>query len=152
MVEPLSIISGVAGLLSACVKLGFDLKQFHDGAVLANAAVKGLMTDVEGFVNVLNLMKATLEQPNVQSSLHSSGHIGNHWSNISKSIEDAGDTLARLEDTLEKVNKSVKFLDGARKHLRLKSASEEIAVFHVEIRSYRDTLQLSMQTVILYVK
>src|SRR5438034_889477 len=81
--------------------------------------------------------------------LQSTGHIGNHWRNISRSIQDGTKTLASLQATLEKVNKSATVLDGARKHLRLKWASEEIAIFQHEIRSYRDTLQLSLQTVIL---
>src|SRR5438477_59357 len=150
MPEPLSITTGVLSLLTACVKIGVELKQFYDGAALADTAVKGLITDVEGFAHVLQLMKATLEQPYVQTSLQSTGHIGNHWRNISRSIQDGTKTLASLQATLEKVNKSATVLDGARKHLRLKWASEEIAIFQHEIRSYRDTLQLSLQTVILY--
>lgn len=149
MADPLSIAAGVLAFTSACVKVGVELRTFHEGAAIADTAVKGLLTDVESLTQVLNMMKDTLEQPNVQSSLQQTGHIGNHWENLSKSIEDGQDTLRSLQETLERVNKNVSLLDGQRKHLRLKSASGEIAIYQQQIRTYRDTLQLSLQTVIL---
>jgi hypothetical protein len=150
MGDPLSIMAGVVGLLGAAVTTGTALKDFYDGVVIADAKVKGLMTDVESFTQVLKLMKDTLEQEQIQSSLQATGHIGNHWTNLSTSIGDAQNTLTTLQETLEKVNKSVSVLDGPRKYLRLKSASEEIGLYQLQIRSYRDAMQLSLQTVILW--
>jgi hypothetical protein len=49
-----------------------------------------------------------------------------------------------------KVDKTMDVLDGARKHLRLTSAAQEIIMFQQQIRSYRDTIQLSLQTVTLW--
>ena len=149
MADPLSITTGILGLLGTCIKVGSALKDFYDGASFADAKVKGLLTDVESFAQVLRLMKDTFEQEQIQISIPSTGHIGNHWENLSASIQDGQNTLVRLQETLDKVNKSVSVLDGARKHLRLKGASEEIGIFQLQIRSYRDTLQLSLQTVIL---
>lgn len=149
MADPLSITAGVLGLLGICVKVGSALKDFHDGADIADAKVKGLLTDVESFTQVLHLMKDTFGQERIQASFQATGHIGNHWNNLSISINDGQNTLLQLQETLEKVNKSVSILDGARKHLRLKGASEEIGIFQLQVRSYRDTLQLSLQTVIL---
>ncbi|OCK78036.1 hypothetical protein K432DRAFT_279567, partial [Lepidopterella palustris CBS 459.81] len=150
MVEPLSIATGVLGLLSACVKIGGELKNFHDGVAIADTAVKALLGDVESFAQVLRLMKDTLGQPGIQSSLQATGHIGNHWNDISKSIKDGQKTLAQLQETLEKVDRRVNVLDQTRKHLRLKGSSEEIALYRQQIKSYRDTMQLSLQTVILW--
>jgi hypothetical protein len=94
-------------------------------------------------------MKKTLEDDRVQSSLHVTGHIGNHLRNISTLIKDGQNTLAQLQGTLDRVNKSVSVLNGARKNLRLKGAFDEIGMFKQQVRSYRDTIQLSVQTVIL---
>jgi hypothetical protein len=60
MGDPLSIMAGVVGLLGASVTTGTALKDFYDGAAMADAKVKGLMTDVESFTQVLKLMKDTL--------------------------------------------------------------------------------------------
>jgi hypothetical protein len=149
MADPLSIATGVLGLLGTCVKVGTALKDFYDGAAFADTKIKGLLTDVESFTQVLRLMKDTFEQERIQTSFQVTGHIGNLWKNLSASIQDGQNTLLQLQDTLERVNKSVSMLDGARKHLRFKGASEEIGIFQLQIRSYRDTLQLSLQTAIL---
>jgi hypothetical protein len=149
MVEPLSITTAVVALLTTCIRIGGALKDFHDGAAVTDAKVKGLLSDVESFAQVIQLMKDTLEQEKVQSSLQATGHLGNHWSHLSTSIQDGQDTLTELQNTLDRVNKSVSLLDGARKHLRLKGASEEIGMFQQQIRSYRDAMQLSLQTVVL---
>lgn len=147
--DPLSITTGVLGLLGTCVTVSKALKDFYDGAAIADAKVKGLLTDVENFTQVLTLMKDTLEQEQIKTSFQTTGHMGNHWNNLAASIQDGQSTLLQLQETLEKINKSVSILDGARKHLRLKSASEGILMFQHQIRSYRDTLQLSLQTAIL---
>lgn len=147
--DPLSITTGVLSLLGVCLQTGLALKDFYDGAAIADTKVKGLLTEVESFTQVLQMMKETLEQEKIQSSLQATGHIGNHWNNLATSIRDGQNTLLQLQETLERVNKSVSVLDGARKHLRLKSAADEIAAYQQQIRSYRDTLQLSLQTVIL---
>jgi hypothetical protein len=104
---------------------------------------------LRAFAQVLLMMKDTLEEKKVQSSLQATGHIGNHWNNLSTSTKDGQKTLIQLQDTLDKVNKSVGVLDGGRKHLRLKGVAEEIVMFQQQIRSYPDTIQLSLQTVIL---
>ena len=149
MADPLSITTGVLTLLGSCISVGKAIKDFHDGAAIVDVKVKGLLSDVESFAQVLRMMKDTLEEEKVQSSLQATGHMGNHWNNLSTSIKDGQNTLIQLQHALDKVNKSVGVLDGARKHLRLKGAAQEIVMFQQQIRSYRDTIQLSLQTVIL---
>jgi len=151
MADPLSIVAGVVGVLTACVQVSTALKDFYDASATADTKVRGLLTDVRSFAQVLELMKDTLEQEQIKSLLQATGHIRNHWTNLSISLRDGQNTLVQLQEALEKVNKNVSVLDGPRKHLRLKGASEEIGIFQRQIRSYRDTMQLSLQTVILYV-
>ncbi|KAG4431526.1 hypothetical protein IFR05_012983 [Cadophora sp. M221] len=116
----------------------------------ANTKVQSLLTDVEGYTRVLQSMKETFEQENIKSTLEATGHMGSHWSNLSASIRDGQESLSQLEATLDKVNKNVSLLDGARKQIRLIVAADEIVMYQQQIRSYRDTLQLSLQTVILW--
>jgi hypothetical protein len=132
MADPLSITAGVLGLLSTCVKVGSALKDFYDGANIADAKVKGLLTDVESFTQVLRLMKDTFGQERIQTSFQATGHINNHWNNLSISINNGQDTLLRLQETLEKVNKSVIVLDGTRKHLNSRERQRRL-----EPSSYR---------------
>lgn len=149
MADPLSITVGVVGLLSACMKVGADLKDIYDGAAIADPAVTSLGLEVEGFAHTLQLMNDTLETPNVKISIQATGHIGNHWNYISKSIKDGQDTVAKLQVTLQKVDKSVSVLDSTRKHFRLKAAAGEIAMYQRQVSFYKDTMQASLQTMIL---
>jgi hypothetical protein len=88
MVDPLSITAGVLGLLGTCVKVGSTLKDFYDGASFADTKVKGLLTDVESFTQVLRLMKNTFEQE-TDSSLHSD--YGTYWQSLEQSLSfDSG--------------------------------------------------------------
>lgn len=44
---------------------GNDTEGFYDSAAIADTKVKGLLTEVESFTQVLCLMKDTLEQENI---------------------------------------------------------------------------------------
>lgn len=47
--DPLSITAGVLGLLGTCIKTGTALKDFYDGATIADTKVKGQRGKVEAF-------------------------------------------------------------------------------------------------------
>ena len=149
MVEPLSITTGVLSLLGVCFNVGVELKRFRDGVAVVNATVDGLLRDVSGLEQVLESMKETFDRANNRHPSQATGHIGNHWKNLSRSLQDGQNTLIRLQELLEGVNKSVTLLDGPRRQLRFNSAAEQIVAFRQQIQSYRDALQLSLQTIIL---
>lgn len=147
--DPISITTGVLSLLAVCIKTGTILKEFYDSAATTDTKVKGLLTEVKTFIQVLELMNDIVKQKNIQASFHATGHIGNLLSNLETSIQDGQKILLQLQETIVKVDKSVSLLDGARKHLRLKSAADEIATYQQQIRSYKDTLHLTLQSIIL---
>jgi hypothetical protein len=149
MSDPLSIISGVVGVLSVCVKVGFALKEFYDGVSIVDTKSRGLITEVESFGGILQVLKDTLEQDRIRDSFQATGLIGNLWSSMATSIFDSQNTIIQLQQILEKANKTVRTLDATRKYLRLRGTAEEISIYQQQIRSYRETLQLSLQTVVL---
>ncbi len=66
MADPLAISAGVLGLLGTCTTVGSTLKDFCDRASFADTKVKGPLTDVETFIQVLRLMNSTFEQEEIQ--------------------------------------------------------------------------------------
>jgi DNA mismatch repair ATPase MutS len=94
-------------------------------------------------------MENTLKQDEIKTSLRATGHINDHWHHLSTSIKDGQEILSQLRDLLETVNKKASVLSRPRKHQRLQDAAEEIAAYQQQIQSYKDTLQLSLQTVTL---
>jgi hypothetical protein len=59
--------------------------------------------------------------------------------------------MERLLVLLVQCNKDVRFMDATRRQMRLNDASEQIAIYRQEIQSYKDALQLSLQSVTLLV-
>jgi methyl-accepting chemotaxis protein len=145
--DPLSISAGIVGILSGSVTVASQLKKLIDGASTANLAVSSLLEEVEDFSNVLKLMRETVSD--LSAEQQTVGHIGNHWSNLSTSIQDGQATIEKLQATVERINKSVMVLDSARKYVRLQSASAEMGIYQQQIRSYKDTMYLSLQAIIL---
>lgn len=123
-----------------------ELKRFRQGAAEAHTTVTALLSDVKGLRDILQSMEDTFEEFVSQPS---TGHIGTHWKNLSRTLQDGQITLEKFGDLLKEVNKDVAFLDSARRQLRVKGAAEQIANFRQQIQTYKDALQLSLQTIIL---
>ena len=119
-----------------------------DGTKLVGTAINALFQDVQCFEKILEQMKDTVDDPKVKSSALT-GHVGSHWGHLQTSLDDAEETLNALNATILRVNKSANLLDSTRKHIRLMGAQDEIAVYQQKIRSYKDTIQVSLQIAIL---
>jgi hypothetical protein len=147
--DPLTIVTASLTIAKLCVSVGWELQKFTDGAALAGTAINALVSDVKSFQNILEQLKETFEDPKIEASLPLTGHIGSHWRDLQASLDDAAITLKELEATVAWVNKDKSLLDNSRKHIRLKRATQEIAVYRHQIRSYKDTIYVSLQTTIL---
>lgn len=145
--DPLSVTACVVTVLGVCLKVSVELRKFRNGVTEARGTVTAMLADVTSLRQVLQAMEDTFDELNVQSI--STGHIGTHWRNLLTSLQDGHTVLERLEELLRECNKDVAFLDQARRQVRLKSATENIAEFRQQVQSYKDTLQLSLQTIIL---
>jgi len=147
MCEPLSITTGVVTLLGVCLNVGVELKKFRNAAGEVRTTVTAMLTDVKMLRSVLETMEDTFEEFDTAPPL--TGHIGTHWRNLNLSLGDASDSLTKLEKLLVDVNRDVKVLDAARKQIRLKAATEQIAIYRQQVQAYRDAMQFSLQTITL---
>ncbi|KAI9711211.1 MAG: hypothetical protein M1820_002198 [Bogoriella megaspora] len=149
MIDPITIATGICALLKATCNIAIELKSFGDGVAIIKEKMAGLLQDVEALKMVLTSMRETFEGT-VTDFL--TGHMGTHWQNISRALQNGQETLAQLHDCLEEVNKTCKILDAPRKQLRLQFAADRLDLFQQHIQSYRDALQLSLQTVTLWIQ
>ncbi|KIW94694.1 GTP-binding protein rhoA [Cladophialophora bantiana CBS 173.52] len=146
--DPLSITVGVATLLKCCISVGVSLRKFLIGAAEVKTVIAAMMVDLRALRSVLESMEATFEEMN--SDKPETGHVGAHWTNLFQSLEDGQQSLAGLQKVLEDANKHVKILDSARKQIRIKAVADKIVTCRQEVQVYKDTLQLSLQTIILW--
>ncbi|KAF3043780.1 hypothetical protein E8E12_010203 [Didymella heteroderae] len=148
--DPLSITVSVFTLITISAQITGLVRQFRDEINVVDTTLNGIVNDVEGFQSVLESMKETIDQEDLRGTLQATGHVGSHWKNLSRSLSDGEGTLEQLRSLIISVNKSAKFLDAPRKHLRFKSAIAQIAEFREQIQSYRAALQISLSTIILW--
>jgi hypothetical protein len=149
MAEPVSITAGVATLLSVVVKVGYELEHFRGEVSTIGSDILMLIEDVGVLQNVLESMKATFSKPELVETLSLTGHIGSHWQNILRSLQDAETTLTGLLVILKDANKTTIFLDRPRKALRFRVVAERVQRFTGQVSSCKATLQLSLQTMAL---
>lgn len=147
--DPLSITTGVLALAGVAYRVSLQLKSFKDGCDTVDDNVNSMINEVESLVRILESMKETFEHAGSQTASQTTGHVGTHWRNLNRSLLDAQKTMEQLAGLLEGVNKDARFLDGPRKLVRLRGATDQIVVFRRQIQSYKDALQLSLQTMIL---
>lgn len=147
MPEPLSITTGVLALLQVAWKVSTELKKFHNQVSIVDKSLADLTTDVDSLARVLESMRDTFAKITAE---HGTGHVASHWSNVARSISDGKDILERLQVEVQKIGKTTKFMDGTRKQLRLNFAEDSITRFRIQIQSYRDGMQISLQTIILW--
>ncbi|KAM0431300.1 hypothetical protein ACHAPT_005273 [Fusarium lateritium] len=144
--DPLSITTGVLALLGVCYNVGTGLKQLYDDIEAVDETVAAIIEDVKALTKVLNTMKTSFDS--VGGPL--TGHVGAHWENIYCSLKDGNEALDGLYKVVQEVSRETSFLSGTRKQMRLKAAEGKIGIFRKQIQSFRDTLQLSMQALILW--
>jgi len=146
--DPLTIVGSSLSVAKLCYTVGWELKKFIDGTKLVGTAINALFQDVQSFGKILEQMKDTVDDPKVKASALT-GYVGSHWRHLQTSLDDAEETLSALKATILCVDKSANLLNSTRKHIRLIGAQDEIAVYQQQIRSYKDTIQVSLQTTIL---
>jgi uncharacterized protein YoxC len=120
--DPLSIATSILTLLTFSVKVSFLLKQFRDEVDVVDATLTGLLGDIASFQQVLESMRDTFDQNEIKANIQITGHAGNHWKNLARSLDDGTRTLQQLTALLEGINKTTSFLDGPRKQIRFKIA------------------------------
>ena len=101
MPDPLSITTGVLALLSTVVTVANELKKLHDGAAVVHTTISELENDVNGLARVLETMRSTFEGLTAENG---TGHIGDLWDNVAKSIDDGKRIIRQLAALIEEVN------------------------------------------------
>lgn len=147
--DPFSITLGVISLIATSSKIITSLKEFVDSSRSIDGRLRILISDVEMFKAMLESMKGTLQSDEVRPLFHATGNLISHWNTISICLRDGEKMMSEFALTLDKVDKSVDFMDSTRKALRLKSSWEEISVFQTQLSCYRQTISVSLQAVLM---
>jgi CHASE3 domain sensor protein len=144
--DPFSISLGVITLVTLASKAAIELKKLRQNAT-ESTTITAMLADIKALRAVLQSIEEGFEE--LDGSAPLTGHIGSHWSALRETLSDGCDSMNQLRELLVDVNKEVKYLDSIRRGRRMKEANDKITLYRQEIQAYKDTLQLSLQSVIL---
>jgi Fungal N-terminal domain of STAND proteins len=154
MAEVLAIITSSASLVSLCAKVSNSLSAFVVAANNVDSTVQSYRNEVEALSRVLASINTSLSDPLVQSAVRAgrTGHTGGHWRDVKRSMSDCEATLKDFDRILDRMTRGDRgFLSLSRRQIRLDWNSGEITSLKQQIQNYKDTMQVSLQMINLYV-
>jgi Glu-tRNA(Gln) amidotransferase subunit E-like FAD-binding protein len=148
--DPLSITAAAVGLITFSGQIIGTLSQFVDDSKRVDDAVKDLSDEIAALARVLNSMAISFRDPIVSSLTALTGHEGQHWRDVQRSLGDCRLSFEKLANILEKVKADEKnVLRRARKQFKLNMRSGEIVYLRRQILSFTQTMQISLQMISL---
>ena len=153
MLEPLSIVATSAALVGSCGRLVGFIYQFARKATAIDSALGMLGIELEELRRVLAAVNTTFSNPELAKAAFEpqTGHEGQHWANVRRSMSDCERCLNSLERLLEKMSKEDSGIVGrGRKILKMSWNEEHISLHKQQISAYRHTMELSLQLITVY--
>jgi hypothetical protein len=149
--DPISVATASVHLVGACAKLSGYIYSFIQKTQTVDTAVRVLDIEINSLSQVLGSIATSFSDPLVASVALEvqTGHEGQYWQNVKRSMDDCKGTLGSLEQVLEKVGKpdGGGFLRRARKQVNFSLSSHEIDLLRQEIAAYRQTMQIALQMI-----
>jgi hypothetical protein len=151
--DPLSIAAGSATLVGSCAKLSLAIINFVNKSQNVDTAVRVLGIEIDSLSSVLSSISLKFSDSSLAAAAldPETGHEP-HWRNVRRSMDDCGETLGGLQRILDAVKQSEsRFLRRVRKQITLEFKSGEISLLKQQIAAYRQTMQLSLQMITVYI-
>jgi len=152
--DPISLATASVHLVSACGRLSAYIYTFIKKVQTVDTAVRVLDIEINSLSQVLGSIATSFSDSLVSSvALEAqTGHEGQYWQTVKRSMDDCKDTLARLEQILEKVGKSESgnFFRRSSKHVNLSMNLRDIDLLKQQVTAYRQTMQLALQMISVY--
>ncbi|KAI2483618.1 hypothetical protein Ptr902_05935 [Pyrenophora tritici-repentis] len=148
--DGVSFAASVIAIIHVTVELAVLIKEVADGVSVVEATLADLLSDVDSFQRVLESLKETMENSEINADPHTTGYVGSHWRNLARSLDDGAGALQKLHILLDGINKTTSVFGAARKQFKLKSATWQISRYREQIQSSNTALQLSLSTIILW--
>ena len=148
--DPLSITAGTIGLTTFCGQAIKILLKFAGELSSVDLTIKLFSDEVANLNRVLKSITASSKDQSILSLAAGTGHEAQHWRDVLKCLGDCRSCMAGLVNILEKLESD----DGnifkrARRQLRLSIESGEMAVLRRQILSFTQTMQISLQMLLL---
>lgn len=109
---------------------------------------KAFSDEIAGLAHILNLISVSFEDPDIASLTVLTGHEGQHWRDVRRSLDDCQfslDTLAKILEGMGADEKGV--LGRIKKQLKLNMKSKEIEFLRRQTLCFTQAMQISLQMI-----
>jgi hypothetical protein len=155
MFEPISIATAAGSLVAVAGKLTEYIIAYQSKTNTIDVNISGLGSEVKSLHSVLSAMKRSFSDQKVVAATLASGtgHQAQHWNNVRQSLSDCDITLRRLYVIWSRMDQKEpsRFFKQSKKVLALELNREEIDIFRLQVQSYRQTMEMSLQVLTMYV-
>ena len=153
--DPLSITTAASSLTVAIFTASKYIHDFIDNAKNVDQRVKDLAAEVDQLLSILQAMKNVFDTPGTQAVLKGARDIGTLLGAVKTSIDDCTVTAKEVESIFEVVAKekgdSKTLLSKAFRQFKLNSKQDDIDKLNALIQQHKTNMQLSLQTVNVWV-
>jgi hypothetical protein len=148
--DPLSITVATIGLATFCGQAINTLSVFAGQSSNVDFTIKTFTDEVSNLDRVLKSITISSKDRSIVSLAAGTGHEAQHWRDVLTRLGDCQSCMTRLVTILEKLESD----DGnifkrTKRQLRLSIESGEIAVLRRQIFSFTQTMQISLQMLLL---
>ena len=149
--DPISIATASACLVRLSVTVSGYIYTYVSNTRNVDTTIRLLAAEIDSLARVVGSIQECFSDPSLANAALSSqtGHEGNRWRNVHRSMNDCKNTLNYLEQVMEKVKKGKMGVFG--RAVKLQMNSTEITSLKQQIAAYRETLQLSLQIITVYI-
>jgi conjugal transfer/entry exclusion protein len=153
--DPLSITAAAVPLVMTCGKVAKSLKAYIEKIRNVDETLQNLEIEIQSLSSVLASisLKQNDSSVAVKPSEPLSGDERNYWKSLNQSMKHCKDALEMLAQILERINFAGYRLVPRRANLQYKLSqnAQSIASVKGQITAYRQTLELSLQLITVYV-
>jgi hypothetical protein len=150
--DPFTISTGVLACISISIKLLVGLKQLKanvGGGSIGSASIDVLADDISGLRQVLQSMENAFQDVEDERALGEKGHLGTHWRDLRRCLNDEHGILSDFDEMLFDLNKKVKVLAPSRMKSRLQSAAARFVLVGQQVQAYKGAFRVSLDVLLL---
>jgi uncharacterized protein YoxC len=144
--DPISIATTTGHLVGLCI----IIYQFINNTKTVDKTVQALAKEIDSLSQVLQALSERFNDPSINSARLEleTGHEGQYWRHIKRSMDDCTETLKNLEKVLMGVTKKEDdFLRRPRMQIKWEMKLGDIAALKQQIAAYGKAMQLSLQLI-----
>lgn len=153
--DPFTIATTAASIVGACAKLSNTIFTYIQNTLVIDTAVDALRIEVDSLAHVLDTLGSSFKDASLAGTALElqTGHEGEHWKHVKRSMDDCKVTLENFQRMLDRVNKVELrgIMRRSIKKVKLDLKSGDIDLLKQQIAAYRRTMQLSLQLITVYV-